>query len=65
VSEFWGYGIDRSGMSREEYTKTVRNLFRTYYLYSAGGFEEGNISNIGELFKDHSKPREIATIILI
>lgn len=65
VSEFWGYGIDRSGMSREEYCQIVSATFRTMYFHGVEGFRSEPASDIGRLFEHFSKPREIASIILM
>ena len=65
VNEFWGYGIARSGMSREEYCATVRDLFSKFYLFTGNGYEERAIGEIDTLFDKFRKPREIASFILV
>ncbi|HEX6127126.1 MAG TPA: FkbM family methyltransferase, partial [Pyrinomonadaceae bacterium] len=65
VNEFWGYGIDRSGMSREEYCAAVKEVFSEFYLLTAGGYEPKPIGDIERLFEVYNKPRAIANIILI
>ena len=65
VNEFWGYGIARSGMSREEYCATVRDIFSKFYLLTENGYEERAIEEIDSLFEKYRKPREIASFILV
>lgn len=65
VNEFWGYGIARSGMSRDEYCGSVRKIFSCFYLFSESGYERKSIDEIDLLFDVYKKPREIANIILV
>lgn len=65
VNEFWGYGIDRSGMSREEYCRTLANTFSKFYLLTGGEFQLQSIAEIEKLFELSKRPREIANIILV
>jgi FkbM family methyltransferase len=65
VNEFWGYGISRSGMSREEYCRAVGEIFSGFYHFTGGGFELKSIAEIERLFDVYRRPREIANIILV
>lgn len=65
ISEFWGYGIGRSGMSKTEYCDIVTGTFSKFYYLTEAGFQPKLISEIDLLFAKYSKPREIANIILI
>jgi hypothetical protein len=65
INEFWGYGINRSGMSPNEYRQIIGETFSDFYHYTAGGYELKSISEIEKLFAIYRKPREIANIILI
>jgi len=65
VNEFWGYGIGRSGMSKDEYCQTVKETFSGFYHYTESGYKLKSISEIESLFGNYSKPREIANIILV
>ena len=65
VNEFWGYGIDRSGITRERYCSTAREMFSEFYIFTDGRYESRPISEIDRLFDVYNKPREIANIILI
>lgn len=65
VNEFWGYGINRSGMSQAEYCRAVGEIFSGFYHFAESGFELKSIAEIENLFDVYRKPREIANIILI
>ena len=65
VSEFWGYGIDRSGISVEEYCDTVKRTFSSFFQFDSGEFIERPIVEIRSLFAQYSKPREIANLIFV
>jgi FkbM family methyltransferase len=65
VNEFWGYGINRSGMSPEEYCLAVAENFSKFYLLTDDGFRLQSITEIKKLFERYKHPREIANIILI
>lgn len=65
VNEFWGYGINRSGMSRAEYCRTIAETFSKFYIFTDGAFRLQSIAEIENLFDRFKRPREIANIILI
>lgn len=65
VNEFWGYGINRSGMSREEYCRIISETFSNFYIFTDGAFRLQSIAEIEGLFELFKKPREIANIILV
>ena len=65
VNEFWGYGIARSGMSREEYCEVVQETFSKFYLHTEDGYQEKPIAEIDSLFDKYQRPREIASFILV
>lgn len=65
ISEFWGYGIGRSGMSREEYCETVERTFSKFYVLNEGRYESRPISDVKGLFETHSRPREIANLVFV
>lgn len=65
ISEFWGYGIDRSGMSRREYCEIITSTFTQFYHFVEGVFHLRPISEIDQLFEKYISPREIGSIILI
>ncbi|MDQ3798375.1 MAG: FkbM family methyltransferase [Acidobacteriota bacterium] len=65
INEFWGYGILRSGITREEYCGVVRETFRRFYYWTENEFQVKSTTEIESLFDRHGKPREIASIILV
>ena len=38
ISEFWGYGIKRAGMTEEEYCQIIGQTFTKFYHYAEGSF---------------------------
>jgi FkbM family methyltransferase len=65
VNEFWGYGILRSGITREEYCETVCATFEKFYYWTENQFQVKSTTEIEKLFDRYGKPREIASIILV
>ena len=65
VTEFWAYGIERSGMGRADYCEIVSELFSTYHAADEGGFSEHSTANIAELFEKYRGPRQGTNIILV
>lgn len=65
ISEFWGYGIGRSGMSKQEYCDVVEKTFSKLFVLNGERYEPVPISEIGRLFETHSRPREIASLLFI
>jgi len=65
VSEFWPYGIKRSGMSLSDYSDIVKEMFTHFYHLRDGQFEKMEIRRIDELYKIYEKPREVSQIIYV
>ena len=65
VSEFWPYGIKRSGMSLSDYSLVVNEMFTHFYHLRDGRFEKMEIGCIDELYKIYEKPREVSQIIYV
>lgn len=65
VNEFWGYGILRSGITREEYCETIRETFTQVYYWTENEFKVKSTAEIENLFERYNKPREITSIILV
>jgi FkbM family methyltransferase len=67
LSEFWPYGIRRSGMDRDEYASVVTSLFERIVLVDAatGSFEERDSAAIAGLFDTHLRPEEQLEIIFL
>jgi FkbM family methyltransferase len=64
INEFWGYGILRSGITREEYCETIGATFEKFYYWTENQFQVKSTTEIEKLFDRYGKPREIASIIL-
>jgi hypothetical protein len=58
LSEFWPYGILRSGMDRDSFTSIVRSLFPRIVIVDAATdrFEEQDSADIAALFDTHRRP---------
>lgn len=65
INEFWGYGIQRSGVTREEYCEIICETFSKFYYWTENEFKVKSTAEIEKLFDRYSKPREIASIILV
>jgi len=65
VSEFWPYGILRSGTSRAEYCRVVGELFTSFYHMRSSGAEKLPISAIDSLFDRYAGPKEMCEVILV
>jgi len=65
VSEFWPYGIARSGMSRAEYMATVSQLFTHVYAREGDQFARFPVAHMEKLFDRYSAPRQVSEIILV
>jgi FkbM family methyltransferase len=65
VSEFWPYGILRSGMTRAEYCGIASELFTHFYHMSAAGAEKFPIRAIDPLFDRYSTPKEMCEVIYV
>jgi FkbM family methyltransferase len=67
ISEFWPYGIRRSGLDRDAYAEIVRSLFARFVIVDAasGRTELRAASEIAELFDAHPRPEENLELILL
>ena len=65
VSEFWPYGIKRSGMSADQYCRILSELFTHFYVLVGEPFQKRAISGIRDLFDVNSKPREVCVVVLV
>ncbi len=67
LSEFWPYGILRSGMDRDGFTSIIRSLFARIVIVdaAAGRFEERDSADIAPLFDTHRRPEEQLEIIFL
>jgi len=64
VSEFWPYGIRRSGMSRSRYGEIVSEYFSHFYVLSRGLREKLPIARIDNLFDACRGPHQCCQIAL-
>jgi len=67
LSEFWPYGILRSGLDRVEYAEIIRSLFSRIVIVdaAAGRFEERPASTIEDLFVSYPRPEQNLEIIFL
>jgi FkbM family methyltransferase len=67
LSEFWPYGILRSGFNRDRYAETVRSFFSRAVVVDAeaGRFEPRGIGELGALFDAHRRPEEHLEVIYL
>lgn len=65
VSEFWGYGIKRAGMTQNEYCAILKTVFTHFYHYADGKFETREIDEIVNLFEADENPRRIENVIFV
>jgi FkbM family methyltransferase len=65
VIEFWPYGINRSGMSVQEFCEIISELFSRFYIFGAGPEQEFPIGDASRLFQMYSGPREMCTVVLL
>lgn len=65
VSEFWPYGILRSGMTRAEYCTIVGEIFTHFYHLRAAGAEKLPVARLDSLFDAYAAPREMCELIYV
>lgn len=65
VSEFWGYGIKRAGMTQNEYCAILKSTFTNFYLYEGANFHLHEIAEIKNLFREDENPRHIESVIFV
>jgi FkbM family methyltransferase len=65
VSEFWPYGILRSGLSRAEYAAIVGAAFTHFYHMRADGAEKLPIALIDSLFDRYAEPKQMCEVVFV
>jgi FkbM family methyltransferase len=65
VSEFWPYGILRSGTSEAEFGSVVSRFFAHYYLFSERPATRRNISEISSLFERFRSRRDFGSVLWV
>ncbi|TMQ66262.1 MAG: FkbM family methyltransferase [Candidatus Eisenbacteria bacterium] len=66
ISEFWPYGIRRSGLERDAYAEIVRSRFARFAIVDAatGRIETRDVAAIPEIFDAHPLPEQNLELIL-
>jgi len=66
ITEFWPYGIRRSGLERDSYAEIVRSQFARLVIADAatGRFTTRDVAAIPELFDAHPLPEQNLELIL-
>ncbi len=65
VAEFWPYGINRSGMSPEEYCQIVHRLFQGYFRHRRGRWQFHKAAALGELFREYSGTKSGIDLVFV
>lgn len=65
VSEFWPYGILRSGMPRIEYVRVVEELFTHFYQLRPEGVEKHPVADVDRLFDEYRAPKQMCEVIFV
>jgi FkbM family methyltransferase len=65
ISEFWNYGIIRSGMSLSEYKQIVTKNFSHFYDISANTYAKSSIGDIDKLFDIYDTPKKVGSVIFV
>ncbi len=63
--EFWPYGIRRSGMSKEEFCRIVKELFQNFYILDEQTPRLRDIQSIDSYFEKFNAPDTGAHLILV
>lgn len=64
VSEFWPYGIERSGISRQDYCNILADLFQSFHEID-GPATARPIHELAGLFDVYTSPRQFCTLVLV
>ncbi len=65
VSEFWPYGIARSGVSEEEFCAIVGRWWSSYWVLRDERFVRYPIKDVGRLFKEVGYGHEYQNVVFI
>ena len=65
VSEFWPYGILRSGTTRAGYVRTVAELFSHVYVLAGAAGERRPIAAIDALFDECAAPKAMREVVFV
>ncbi len=65
ITEFWPYGINRSGMSRNEYCEIANHLFDGFYAYKRGKWHHHVITELAGLYDSYDGSRSSTDLVLV
>lgn len=65
VSEFWPYGILRSGTTRASYMATITRLFTHVYVLSGDNIERQAASAVDALFDTCAAPKAMREVVFV
>lgn len=65
VSEFWPYGILRSGVTRNEYVRRAATLFTHVYELGGGGPRLHPVAALDAMFDRYAAPKQMAEVIFV
>ncbi len=65
VMELWPYGIERSGMSPEEFCDVVRTLFSTVYHKRGGIWQKESTASLRALFDQYDGGTDGVDVVLV
>ena len=65
VSEFWPYGILRSGTTRTAYLRTVCDLFTHVYVLAGERIERTPVASIDALFDACAAPKAMREVVFV
>ncbi len=65
ITEFWPYGIERSGFTGDRFCDLVSRLFREFYCWQNRNWQKQPISEIRELYRRYESGRSSVDVVLI
>lgn len=65
VSEFWPYGIERSGMSPSQFHQDLSRLFTDFYVLAGELPQKRPISELNSLFAAYREPRAMCLVVFV
>lgn len=65
VSEFWPYGIRRSGITRASYLRIVTDLFTHVYVLAGERIERAPVASVDALFDECAAPKAMREVVFV
>lgn len=65
ITEFWPYGIDRSGMSEGVFHSVAAGLFTHFYVIHDASPAPHAIDDLHILFREYAGPRQVCMLALV